>query len=101
MREKYDAFKAAGAEVLEVSVDSVHSQTRWAQDLGGVPFPIMSDFHPKGAVATAYGVYNEETGMARRASFIIDMRGLVTHAVVYEPGKRPDMNVLLGVVADS
>ena len=101
MREKYDAFKAAGAEVLEVSVDSVHSQTRWAQDLGGVPFPIMSDFHPKGAVATAYGVYNEATGMARRASFIIDMRGLVTHAVVYEPGKRPDMNVLLGVVADS
>ena len=101
MREKYDELKAAGAEVLEVSVDSVHSQARWAQDLGGVPYPILSDFHPKGAVAAAYGVYNEETGTARRSSFIIDLRGLVTHVVVYETGKRPDMNVLLGVVADS
>ena len=45
--------------MIEVSVDNMPTQKAWANELGGVPFPIVSDFHPKGEVAQAYGVYNE------------------------------------------
>ena len=99
MRERYDDFQEAGAEILEVSVDSVHSQARWAQDLGGVPFPILADFHPKGAVAAAYGVYNADRGNARRSSFVIDLEGVIRHSRTYEPGSLPNPDELLPLVA--
>ena len=34
-----------------VSIDSVHSHANWGRELGGVSFPLLSDFEPKGAVA--------------------------------------------------
>ena len=37
----------------------------------------MADFHPKGEVAQAYGVYNEDRGTANRAIFVIDKEGIV------------------------
>ena len=43
----------------------------------------MSDFHPKGEVAKAYGVYNEERGTANRSVFVIDKEGIVRFKRVY------------------
>ena len=40
----------------------------WADFLGGVPFPLLSDFWPHGAVGKAYGIFNEERGMDKRAT---------------------------------
>ncbi len=72
-----------------ISVDSKHSHHHWAYDLGGVSFPLLSDFQPRGAVAAKYGVYLEQAGITDRATVLIDSEGIVRHAsTVGVSGKR-------------
>ena len=67
----------------------------WAEYLGGIPFPLLSDYWPHGAVGKAYGVFNEERGMDKRAAFIVDGQGVVRWSKVYEPGTIPESKDLL------
>ena len=82
-------FRAAHTQVLGVRTDSIHCHANWARDLGGVSFPLLADFHPKGAVATSYGVYLADAGISDRATVLIDSGGTVRHASSVTPaGKR-------------
>jgi alkyl hydroperoxide reductase subunit AhpC len=45
-------------------------------------FPLLSDFWPHGAVARAYGVFDEARGCARRGSFLIDQNGTIRWSIV-------------------
>jgi mycoredoxin-dependent peroxiredoxin len=63
--------------------------------LGGVPFPLLSDYWPHGAVGKAYGIFNEERGMDKRAAYVLDAKGIVRYAKEYEPGKIPLSDELL------
>jgi len=65
----YDEFKKLNVELLQISADTVPSLMVWAEQFGGVPFPLLSDYWPHGAVGKAYGVFNEERGMDRRSAF--------------------------------
>ena len=49
----------------------------WAEQ-EGYTFPLLSDFWPHGAVAQAYGVFNDALGCANRATFVLDSDGTVT-----------------------
>ena len=49
----------------------------WAEQLGGLPFPLLSDYWPHGAIGKAYGVFNDERGCANRATFLIGTDGNV------------------------
>jgi alkyl hydroperoxide reductase subunit AhpC len=73
----------------------VHSQKVWAEQLGNIPFPMLSDFWPHGAVGSAYGVFNAERGTDRRSVFLIDAQGVIRHSHVYEPGTIPESKDLL------
>ena len=75
--------------MLGLSADTSPSLRAFAAGLGGVPHPLLSDFHPKGTVLQAYGVYNENSGNARRSVFIIDKEGMVRWSNLYEPGTLP------------
>ena len=90
-------FEAAHTQPLGLSVDSVHSHANWAKSLGGVSFPLLADFHPKGEVASAYGMYLAEAGITDRASVIVDCDGNVRHASTVGPGGKRDMKELLGI----
>ena len=46
----------------------------------GIQFHILADFHEKGATANAYGVYNNERGVANRSVFIINEQGNVIYS---------------------
>ncbi|MSQ08663.1 MAG: redoxin domain-containing protein [Dehalococcoidia bacterium] len=83
------------AEVLEISVDSVHAQKTWAEQLKDVPFPILSDFWPHGAVGKMFGIFNEERGMDRRSVFLLDASHTVRWSKTYEPGTIPQSAELL------
>jgi glutaredoxin len=74
-----------------VSVDSVHCHANWAASLGGVSFPLLADFHPKGAMATAYGLYLDHRGTSDRATVIIDADGIVRHASSVTPSGSRDI----------
>jgi glutaredoxin-related protein len=87
-------FRAAHTQVLGVSVDSVHSHANWARNLGGVSFPLLSDFEPKGAVARDYGLYLDGPGISDRGTVAISSDGIVRHASSVTPaGERsiPDL----------
>ena len=63
--------------------------------MGGVPFPLMSDYWPHGAVGKAFGIFNEERGMDKRAAYVIDAKGVVRYAKVYPQGTIPTSDELL------
>lgn len=69
-------FRRRGAELLGISVDGAWCHQAFAK-ARNLHFPILADFHPKGAVATAYGCYMEEVGEAARALFLIDEQGTI------------------------
>lgn len=90
-----DEFKAADTQVLGVSIDSIYSHENWAKSLGGVSFPLLADFHPKGTTAQSYGVYLEDKGITDRATVIVDRQGIVRYAVSVTPkGERNPKNLL-------
>jgi len=56
---------------------------------------MLSDYWPHGAVGKAYGVFNEERGMDKRAAFVLDAKGVVRYAKLYEPGTIPESKEML------
>ncbi len=76
LRDDISDFEAAGVQVLAVSCDSRFAQQQWAEQKG-YTFPVLSDFWPHGAVAKAYGVFNEALGCANRATFLLDKQGVI------------------------
>jgi len=73
----------------------VPSLKGWADFLGGVPFPLLSDYWPHGAVGQAYGIFNDERGMDKRAAYVVDAKGIVRYAKVYPQGTIPTSDELL------
>jgi len=87
-------FRAAHTQVLGVSVDSVYSHANWGRDLGGVSFPLLADFEPKGAAGRAFGAYLDGPGLDDRATVIIDRGGIVRYAESVTPAGRRDIGAL-------
>lgn len=81
MRDSFPEATQEDVEVLTVSVDSVFVHKTWAEK-EGYEFGLLSDFWPHGDVAKAYGVFDDERGIATRGTFIIDKTGVVRWKVV-------------------
>ncbi|XP_002135575.2 peroxiredoxin 1 [Drosophila pseudoobscura] len=83
-------FRNVGCEVMACSTDShfVHcawiAQPRKKGGLGELDIPLLSDKSMK--IAKDYGVLDEKTGLALRATFIIDRDGLVRQITVNDNG---------------
>ena len=90
VRDAWDAFAAVDAEVLAVSVDSKFALRAYAA-AEGYAFPLLSDFWPHGEVARSYGVFDEESGMALRGTFILDAEGAVRYRVVNPRGQAREL----------
>src|ERR671925_548496 len=71
-RDQLPEFAGADAQVLGVSMDTLETQTRFAESLK-LPFPLLAD--PEGVAARAYGVANE--GHASRVTFVIGKDGKI------------------------
>jgi len=67
-------------EILGLSVDSLWSHKAFAAQQG-ITYPLLADFHPKGAVAEKYGVYLPEKGLAARTAFIVGRDGKIKDVV--------------------
>ena len=85
------SFEPLDAEVLGVSVDSVWSHKAYADKMG-IQYPLLADFHPRGAVAAKYGVYLEDKGITGRAISIIDRDGKLAWHKNYDIPVVPDIN---------
>ncbi len=70
-QEVLGELREHGVALYGVSVDSAFSHKAFQRSLG-IAIPLLADFHPKGEVARAFGVYNEERGHSKRALVMID-----------------------------
>ncbi len=81
LRDEIPVFQSDRVETLTVSVDSVWTHKAWAEK-ENFKFRLLSDFWPHGKVAREYGVFDENLGVALRATFILDQDGRVRYKVV-------------------
>jgi glutaredoxin len=81
------------AQVLGISVDHVPCLKAWADSLGGINYPLLSDFWPHGEIARCYDVLRPE-GYTERALFIIDKQGVIRYIDVHDISQQPDNDVL-------
>ncbi len=97
-RPLMDKFEQYNCQLLGISVDSVACHMAWDKALGGLPFPLMSDYYPHGRVAQMYGVLNAR-GFAERAVFLIDKSGIICYVEKVAPADMPDNDALLAALA--
>jgi mycoredoxin-dependent peroxiredoxin len=96
-RDDLTQFQNLNAQVFGISVDSTWAHKAFAEKLG-LKFPLLADFHPKGAVAEKYGLYLSERGITARAVVVIDREGTVEWVKQYDIPTVPDTKEIVNVL---
>jgi peroxiredoxin (alkyl hydroperoxide reductase subunit C) len=94
------AMTKSDAMVFGISVDSWWTHKAFAE-AADITYPLLADFHPKGAVGRMYGVYNSDLGSHNRWTFVIDLDGRVAHIQTNERGEVPDMEEIVEAVKET
>lgn len=89
-----EMFEELDAVLIGISVDNVPSQYAWSEAMNTLSFPVLSDFWPHGKVSDMYGVLRSD-GVAERALFVIDKKGVIRYIDVHDINSRPDLGVLV------
>src|SRR5512137_2305961 len=82
-----------GCDLVTVSTDTQFVHLAWQRDekeLANVKYPMGAD--PTGKLARTFGVYDENTGLALRGTFIINPEGTLFNAEInwYNIGRNID-----------
>jgi peroxiredoxin (alkyl hydroperoxide reductase subunit C) len=88
-----DEFEKYDAVLLGITVDNIPSLSAWTSQMGGVWFPVLSDFYAHGATAIEYGILRSE-GVSERALFVIDKQGVIRLIHVNDINRRPDAGII-------
>jgi peroxiredoxin len=94
-----EAFNKLDAQVLGISVDSHHSHRAFAQ-MRGIVFPLLADYHPKGAVGRDYGVYLDERGYNGRVTYVVDPEGRIAFIQKNDVNEVPDVDEVVAAVRE-
>jgi len=86
-------FRARDAQLLGVSIDSEYVHLAWRREkdeLKALPFPMLADI--KRELAAALGILDPEAGVAQRATYIVDPRGVIRFVYVTDlnVGRSPE-----------
>ncbi len=87
LADHYAEFQALSAEIYAVSEDSEFVHKAWAEatdTIAKVQYPMLAD--PAGHLARAFGVLDETSGWAYRATFIIDPDGNIQSYTINNTG---------------
>lgn len=87
--EDLSEFERRNTQVLGISTDQVFSNEAWAKSMGGLSYPLCSDFWPFGFVCAKYGVLRGISGQAERAIFVVDQAGKVAYIDIHDIGEPP------------
>ncbi|NPD44103.1 alkyl hydroperoxide reductase subunit C [Lentimicrobium sp. S6] len=84
LANKYDEFKATGAEIYSVSTDTHFVHKAWhdtSDTIKKIKYPMLAD--PTGVLSRGFNVMIEEAGLAERGTFIVNPAGeIVAYEVV-------------------
>ena len=81
LRDDLAQFQAVEARVLAISCDPMFALRAFAE-AENLTFDLLADHWPHGRIAQDYGVFNEESGVAQRGSFVLDAEGTVTWSIL-------------------
>ncbi len=79
VRDRWEDYRATGAEVVGISSDSVESHQKFAEH-HDLPLRLLSD--PDRSVAKLYGAISLIPGRVARSVFVIDSSGILRHSDV-------------------
>jgi peroxiredoxin len=99
LRDNLALFSDSDVELIAVSVDSKASLRAFAE-AEGYDFTLLADFWPHGAVAKEYGVFLEHKGFANRASFLIDVNGVIRASFITAPGQARSITAYEAALAE-
>jgi peroxiredoxin (alkyl hydroperoxide reductase subunit C) len=91
-----DLFDKNNAILIGITVDNIPTLYSWTRQMSSEKlwFPVLSDFYPHGAVASAYGVLRSD-GTAERALFVVDKKGIIRYIDVHNINERPPLEDLI------
>lgn len=92
--QQISEFERLDAQILALSADNIPSIEAWCETLGGLHFPVLSDFWPHGLTALKYGVLRSE-GIAERAVFVIDKAGIIKYIDIHDIKSEPPIEPIL------
>lgn len=87
-------FDKLDAVLIGISTDNAPSLHAWVKEMGGLWFPVLSDFWPHGGVSAKYGILRS-TGVSERAIFVIDKQGIIRFIDVHDINTRPDLGEIV------
>jgi peroxiredoxin (alkyl hydroperoxide reductase subunit C) len=73
------AFKEEHTSLVGISIDDAETHRRWAHELGGLSYPLLADLD--GKLARTYDAFDETEKVTMRATFILDPKRNIVHAV--------------------
>ncbi|MBF0259789.1 MAG: peroxiredoxin [Desulfamplus sp.] len=85
--------------LLGISTDNLPTLFAWTRQMGDLWFEVLSDFWPHGAVADSYGILRTD-GVAERALFLIDKKGVLRFINVSDINTRPDLGQIVKAMQD-
>jgi peroxiredoxin len=92
--EIYPEFQKHDATVVGISVDGIFCHQAYAKSRQ-LDFPLVSDFEPKGKVASEYGAYRLADGYCERALFVLDKKGIIRWSYLSPVGENPGADGIL------
>lgn len=98
MTARQTDYDAKDAIVLGISVDSKWAHAAFKRD-EKLSARLLADFHPKGAVARLYDVYLEESGIAKRGTFVLDKVGVIRGVTLNSPKDARDEEAYFAALA--
>ncbi len=96
--EDLSEFVRRNTQVLGISTDQVFSNEAWAKSMGGLSFPLLSDFWPFGYVSAHYGVLRGNSGQAERAIFVVDKQGIVAYVDIHDINEQPPTDKIIAAL---
>ncbi len=108
MSNRVDTLKEMGVEIVGLSIDSHNTHNAWRNTeinkggIGEVKYPLAADMDH--SIAQAYGIQSDggdsyyPSGVAMRATFVIDQKGIVRHQVVNDEPLGRNMDEVVRIV---
>ena len=76
-------------------MDSQHTVKAYAQTMGGLKYPLLSDWHPHGALTRELGILHEGAGCPTRTTVIVDGHGVIRDISENPMGEDRDFTLVL------
>jgi len=93
LADKHEELKKLGCEVVSVSTDTEFAHLAWKNSeklLEGVRFKMGAD--PTGRVSRYFGVYDHDSGLALRGTFVVNPEGVLVSSEInyYNVGRNAE-----------